>query len=431
MATPGNAELRGARQALGLRSQAALADAVSRKAHDLGLNVTVTERTVRRWESTNPPWPDPDRAQALEAVLHRPVTELGFTPPWDPDATSTTPQRRPSRAVTALPSTAAADYLSATVAYRHLYWTLPAQELHPVVSAHAALGTRLLARHTTTTVVTGAAIQLATATAESNLLAGRLSFFDLNTPDTAQRSFVAALQSAQHAADNLLGAAALAHLAFIPAFAGTTTRSDEARDHLRAARAFARRGDANPTILAWLDAVDAEVETRFGDTDRALSLLHRAEQRLLTPDTEAATDPATPAWFDWFSADRLAGFVGNTLINAGKGKQAHEALVAALETLPDDAAKQRSVLLADLAAASVLEGSLDHACEYLSDALDALAGAWYAAGMNRVKDVRSSMRDWDAIPAVRDLDERLYNWATTVPSLDPLPAPGLLFHEVD
>ena len=78
-----------------------------------------------------------------------------------------------------------------------------------MVSAHAALGTRLLARHTTT-VVTGAAIQLATATAESNLLAGRLSFFDLNTPDTAQRSFVAALQSAQHAADNLLGAAALA-----------------------------------------------------------------------------------------------------------------------------------------------------------------------------------------------------------------------------
>src|SRR6516162_5426933 len=80
-----NARLRAARQGLGLRSQAALAEAVTEAARSIGLRISVTPRTVRRWESATPPWPHPEHAAALEALFQRPVTDLGFVAPWQDD----------------------------------------------------------------------------------------------------------------------------------------------------------------------------------------------------------------------------------------------------------------------------------------------------------------------------------------------------------
>jgi len=78
----GNTRLRSARQALGLRSQQQLADAVTRAGKSIGLRISITARTVRRWESDAPPWPHPDHQAAVEALFQRPISELGFTPPW-------------------------------------------------------------------------------------------------------------------------------------------------------------------------------------------------------------------------------------------------------------------------------------------------------------------------------------------------------------
>ena len=147
MSTPvGNARLRAARQALGIRSQAALADAVTDTARGIGLRISINPRTVRRWESASPPWPHPEHGRALEAVFHRPLTELGFTPPWadEQSHSSSTPARaydasglkstHPSvgTPALALPSSAATDYATITACYRRLYWTLPPARLHHV-----------------------------------------------------------------------------------------------------------------------------------------------------------------------------------------------------------------------------------------------------------------------------------------------------------
>src|SRR5690349_21435023 len=86
-----NTRLRSARQALGLRSQQQLADAVTRAGHNIGLRINITARTVRRWESDAPPWPHPDHQAALEALFQRPITELGFTPPWAGDQPGSPP----------------------------------------------------------------------------------------------------------------------------------------------------------------------------------------------------------------------------------------------------------------------------------------------------------------------------------------------------
>ncbi|WP_228539780.1 hypothetical protein [Nocardia sp. XZ_19_385] len=299
--------------------------------------------------------------------------------------------------------------MSVTVSHRHLYWLLPAALLHRSVAEHAQLGVELLPQ------VSGPAKEvLAKAVSESSLLAGRLEFFDLQQPELSQSSFVLALQAAHEANDLLLGSAVLAHMAFAPAFSGDATRAEEARDRMRAARAFARRGGSNAEMTAWLDAVEAEVETRFGDTRRALSLIHHAEDAYREHDGEA--NPS-PAWMDWFSPIRLAGFKGNTLMVAGRGREARETLEQVLRDLPEDAIKQRAVYLADLAAAAVLESNPDQACQHLEEALDILGKNWYATAMDRIKVVRQSLRQWDSLPAVRTLDERLYDWHTMVNSL--------------
>ena len=328
MASPeaGNTRLRSARQALGLRSQQQLADAVTRAGKSIGLRISITARTVRRWESDAPPWPHPDHQAAVEALFQRPITELGFAPPWaDAQSDSSQPESGPvSPSVTAgsaagsltmfpqrhpsapLPGSVVTDYISVTTAHRHMYWTVPSAQLHDVVAAHVNLGARLVP-----SVREAARRSLAAAVSESSLLAGRIEFFDLQDPAKAQASLVIALQAAQEAQDPLLGSAVLAHMAFIPAFSGDPKRAEEARDKIRAARAFVRRGPASPEMLAWLDATEAEVETRFGNTRKALQLIHHGEDIFATEEPRPS-----PAWLDWFSPVRLAGFKGNTLLTA-------------------------------------------------------------------------------------------------------------------
>ncbi|WP_405484943.1 hypothetical protein [Nocardia sp. NBC_00511] len=88
-----------------------------------------------------------------------------------------------------------------------------------------------------------------------------------------------------------------------------------------------------------------------------------------------------------------------------------------LADLPAEAIKQRAVVLADLAAAAVLEREPEPACGYLDEALKLLGQHWYATAMVRVKAVRQKLRDWDSLPTVRALDDQLYNWHTMIKSL--------------
>ena len=297
--------------------------------------------------------------------------------------------------------------MSVTSAHRHMYWVVPPAQLHDVVAAHVNLGARLVP-----SVPEAARRSLAAAVSESSLLAGRIEFFDLQNPAKAQASFVIALQAAQDAQDAVLGSAVLAHMAFIPAFSGDKKRADEARDKIRAARAFARRASASPEMLAWLDAVEAEVETRFGNTGKALQLIHHAEDIFATEEPRPS-----PAWLDWFSPVRLAGFKGNTLLIARQPGPARDTLQNVLDNLPEDSAKQRSVILGDLAAVAVSQNDPEQACALAEEALDHLGRYWYATGMDRVRTVRESLTKWESLPCVRRLDERLYDWNTTVSAL--------------
>ncbi|AXE23849.1 transcriptional regulator [Streptomyces globosus] len=400
----GNVRLRAARQAAGYRSQQDLANALAAR------GVTVGIRQVRRWESDAPPLPQPDIRQALSELLGRPLDELGFNvPPGAETRTSTSllapANRGPLRTPNAQqPATAATDFLAGTRAHRRLYWSVAPATLHPAVAAHAALGSQLL------DATTGRTRQLlATALAESWLLAGRIEFFDLREPDRAGDTWVRALQAAGEADDALLGCAVLAHMAFIPGWDGDR---DGATERMVAARAYARRGPASAELLAWLDAVEAECATRCGDTRAALNLCSHGEDVLAT-----GSEHRSPEWLDWFSAVRLAAFKGHTQLAAGHLPQARDTLLGVLAELPEDSDKQRTVVLGDLAAVEVAAGRPEEAARYALKALVLLETHWYATGLERIREVRRALGPWQHEQYVRDLDDRLYGWGAVVNAL--------------
>jgi tetratricopeptide (TPR) repeat protein len=272
------------------------------------------------------------------------------------------------------------------------------------VIEHASLGTALLGE------TSGVARRiLASALAESLLLAGRIQFFDLRQPEQADGTYLQALQAAGEADDALLGAAILAHISFIPGWAG---RRDDAVERMVAARTYARRGPASAELLAWLDAVEAECLSRCGDQRGALNLLRRAEDTLAI-----GNENVSPDWFTWFSPVRLAAFKGNTELKAGHLPQARATLQHVLGELPATDGKQRIVVLADLAAVEAASGDHLVACGLAEKALDQLAATWYATGLERVRDVRRALAPWQDTAEVQRIDDRLYSWGATLSSL--------------
>jgi hypothetical protein len=401
---PGNTRLKSARIAAGYHSQQALADALR-----------VGVRQVRRWESSAPPWPQGEMAQNLTRLLGQDLNSLGFTPPpgTQPDggrrpglatAASVGLAAVPTQAAIIQPASVAADFAAVTRAHRRLYWSVAPATLHPAAIAHATLGCALLPETAGQTRRAAAA-----ALAETWLLAGRIEFFDLRDADRAQQTLLRALQAAGEADDSLIGAAVLAHTAFIPAWTGDR---DAAVERMVAARTYARRGPASAELLAWLDAVEAECETRCGHTRTALHLIGHAEGVL-----EADSEHKTPEWLDWFSPVRLAAFKGNTQLLAGHLPQARTTLLQVLEDLDPAEEKQRAVVLGDLAAVEAAAGDPEASCGYARRALDQLERTWYAMGMDRVRDVRRALTPHQHEACVRDLDDRLYGWATTVSAL--------------
>ncbi|MYW17739.1 transcriptional regulator, partial [Streptomyces sp. SID2955] len=151
--------------------------------------------------------------------------------------------------------------------------------------AHATLGCALLPEAAGQTRQ-----RIAAALAETWLLAGRIEFFDLREAERAQQTLLRALQAAGEADDALLGAAILAHSAFGPAWTGDR---EAAVERMVAARTYARRGPASAELLAWLDAVEAECETRCGHTRTALHLIGHAEDVLAR-----GGEHQSPDWLD-------------------------------------------------------------------------------------------------------------------------------------
>jgi len=229
-------------------------------------------------------------------------------------------------------------------------------------------------------------------------LAGRLAFFDLRDPLAARGYYNLALESAREAGDHLQAAAALGHVAFIPA---ADFGYSAALDYLRAA-AYQTGKNPDGRVASWLSAVESEILTDAGSHAEALGAIDRARERLANPAVIADLP-----WFDYYDSTRLSGFAGYALLRDRQTGAARAALTDAADHLPRPAIKQRAVFLADIATVDLAVGDLDKACATAGEAADQLRRAGYAVGVGRLRDFRRSVEPWANSTPVRALDEQL------------------------
>lgn len=291
-------------------------------------------------------------------------------------------------------------YERTTAAHRQSYWSVPAPRLFTSVAEHARAGVTLLSEGTGD----GLRRRLASSVGEIAMLSARLAFFDLQRPDLARLHYATAFEAAKQANDPALGGAVLAHLSFV---AGYAREPDSARDLTRAAHAHGTR-HANPTLQSWLHAVAAEIEATLGDADACRDHLDAAYDALT-----ATGDAPQPIWLDYYDASRLDGFNGHCLLVAGRTDEARAALGASLRDLAPTATKQRTVLLADIAATHAKADDYDECCQQLTNALDVLDIAWYATGFQRIQAVRRRIPARVGPRRLAEIDQRLYTWQSS------------------
>jgi hypothetical protein len=231
-------------------------------------------------------------------------------------------------------------------------------------------------------------------------LAGRLAFFDLGDSTQARGYFGAAYEAATQATDDALAAAAMGHLAFVPARDGNVAA---AADYLRGAGHHASRTGV-PALRSWIYAVESEVcapaaaDASLRAVDRAESLLHNGTD-----------DAPPPVWFDYYSSGRLNGFRGHALLRTGRAAEARQALIAALGGLPSTVVKQRAVVQLDIATTYVTDRAVDvdDACRIAHQAIDSLTLAGYATATDRLHTFCALLRPWRENRAVREFEDRL------------------------
>jgi transcriptional regulator with XRE-family HTH domain len=393
----------------------------------------LTANTVRRWE-TGERWPEPRYRKYLVTVFGKPASELGLLTPDElslrPDTDLFNELKRLWGSMSrengdsgitrsnvlrgllgagALPLIAPllsmeyqiemgssedsikdpGVYATIVRCHRTLYWTCPPRSLFEASYAHTQLGVSLM-RGTG-----GDKSSLATAVAESAMLTGRLAFFDLGQAAIAERCYDVALAATREGGDHSLAAAVLGHMAFIPAFSND---SCTARALLAAAHQHAWHGVC-AGIRSWLHCVASETESRARCTDES--------QRHVSLAENAFNNAGQPEWFDFYDRSRLDSFAGYAALVAGDEEEATRRLRLAFDHLGINGAKQRSVVLADLALANASEG--DEAANYLHKAIDAIEADWYSTGFSRIRKTRLILGDSHH---GTQLDERLNALAT-------------------
>lgn len=411
----GNVRLRAARQERGLVSQRAFVDALIAAGRTAGLGeLSLSTRTVRRWEAENPSWPRPHYAQALEALFGTSMENLGFTRPLSSARPDAVTDRHRGHPETPLVDTAApmrfsgpldqeivAGYDALTTTYRLLYGAVAGSALDPSATQHARLGSRLL---------TSPSIEhhraLAGSVCDACLLTARIRLFDTHDLPGARAYLHHALAAAHAAEDEARAAAVLAHSALAAALPQPATFGQAPEELIRVARTFAARCTEDvPLLLAWLDMAEADIKLRAGDPLAAAALVAHAE-RLCAEGTE-------PRWLDWLHPNQLATMKADVLLSLGRDAEAVSVLQRI--TRSDVASpKHRALAHADLAAIAAAQQDPQSACGHLRDALDALEGTWNAAVDARIRQARNQLEPWDNSPDVCTLDQHLYTWTSAL-----------------
>ncbi|KOV83119.1 helix-turn-helix transcriptional regulator [Nocardia sp. NRRL S-836] len=238
---------------------------------------------------------------------------------------------------------------------------------------------------------------LLVAEAEASILMGQL-VWDVSQRrghDESHGHFACATKAARQINDPILEGVALLRTSYLKLYGNKDPRSGLA---LTLSAEDAARG-RSPVLAGLASLHAAEAHAMRGERRACDDSLGRAQQQF------ERTSPDEPA-ADMFSEthyDRLAGSCHLRLKDAKKAKPALERVAAQSSSR----SKSRSIVLANLSVAHLLEQDLHTAAATLHLAIDLVEGTWGGGGINVVFDAARQMRPWRKEPVVDQVYDRL------------------------
>ncbi|MFE2095833.1 helix-turn-helix domain-containing protein [Streptomyces sp. NPDC059468] len=281
-----------------------------------------------------------------------------------------------------------------TSAYRRLDGTTPSRDLADAVDGHI----RLIQTITRTASGDADRARLAAVGSEAASFAGWLAW-DKGDNGSARSWYGGAIKAARTAGDPLLTAYQTGTLAQFEAHAGNGV---EALNLARRARRVL--GDQRPAVAeAWLSSVEALGYAAAGDqngADRALTASRTGAEAL----TSSEEPPPWP-WVFSFTPEKVAACRVTCGARLGLPEWVFAENVGALTT---SHAKQRALIVLDLAAGHLVGGRLEAAFTLAGKALD--TGLKYRSGriVERARTVRRTLSTTTPPKVVREFDERLH-----------------------
>ncbi|MFJ3973962.1 helix-turn-helix domain-containing protein [Streptomyces sp. NPDC090021] len=281
-----------------------------------------------------------------------------------------------------------------TASYRRLDGATPSRDLSDAVQSHL----RLVQAVSRAAGDDRQRARLAAVGSEAASLVGWLSW-DMGDHGSARSWYASAIKAARTAGDPLLAAYQAGSMAQFEADAGNGV---QALSWTGKARRFldARR----PAVAdAWLSSVEALAHAAVGNeeaSDRYLTKSRSLAARL------GSEEPAPWPWVFQFSEAKVAA--ARVACGARLGLPAW-VLDADTKALGTGHAKQRALLLLDIAAGHLAAGRVEAAFAMASRALE--SGVQYRSGriVDRARAVRRSYRTASPPRVVRDFDEQLHD----------------------
>lgn len=280
-----------------------------------------------------------------------------------------------------------------TTALRRLDGSTPSRDLRDSVHTHIGLIQSIA------NAVQGDAerARLAAVGSEAASLAGWLHW-DMGDYGSARMWYGSAIKAARVAGDPLLAAYQIGSLAQFEAHAGNATHALNAT-----ARARSALGTQRPQVAdAWLASVEALAHAAAGN--------QRAADRALCASLAfAETLPTDPPPWPWvFRFDPMKVAACRVTCGARLGLP-DWVLSADVEALATGHAKQRALLILDIAAGHLAGSRIEAAFALAARALD--TGLHYRSGriVERAREMRRAFHSSTPPKVVREFDERLHD----------------------
>lgn len=239
----------------------------------------------------------------------------------------------------------------------------------------------------------------------------------MNDHATSRRYLGEALELAQEAGDEALGAYVLGHLSMAVRHHDPAGPFAPSRDGLHEGLAFiqaaASRSETKGSAAtrSWVASAEAEVLSQLGNPVAAERALDRA--RVAFDQFHAEEEPP---WMYYYDQGFMEGNCGLVYLALDRPEHARRSTELALDGLDPAMVRDRAVLLAALAETHVAAREAEEACRLASEAVTLATHTQCNGAVLRVRQLRGQLEPWAPEPMVRELDDQLASTRGWLPS---------------